>query len=231
LNARVHSDGPLQAVVFDLDGLLIDSEPLWEQAAIEAFAAVGQHLTEDDCRETTGLRIEEVAAHWWARSPWDATQGDADSAAAAMVTDITARVEAAIRERGTAMPGALDTVELCRSRGLKLAVASSSDLRLVHAALARIGLADAFHAVHSAEHLPHAKPHPAVFLETAAALGVSPLHCLVLEDSVNGVIAAKAARMHCIAVPAAHQASDPRFALADLLLADLTQLHLSHLDV
>lgn len=75
--------------------------------------------------------------------------------------------------------------------------------------------------VHSAEAEPYGKPHPAVYLSTAARLGVAPARCLALEDSLNGLIAAKAARMRCVAVP---ERPDPRFALADLVLPGLAHL-------
>jgi sugar-phosphatase len=92
---------------------------------------------------------------------------------------------------------------------------------LIEAALAALGVRERFERVVSAEREPLGKPHPAVFLRTAEALGVPALDCVVLEDSVNGMIAAKAARMACIVVP---ERTDPRFALADLVLPSLEAL-------
>ena len=97
------------------------------------------------------------------------------------------------------------------------------------AVLAHFGLSHYFQATCSAEFLPHAKPHPQVYLNAATALGVAPEHCLALEDSVTGVIAAKAARMRCFAVPDAAHRDDARYAIADKTLLALTALRLEDL--
>lgn len=213
----------MRAAIFDLDGLLIDSEPLWEEAEVAAFHAVGLDVTVDDCRTMTGMRIDEVVAVRHAQRPWEAPS------CADVVRDIVDRVERAVLERGAALPGVHAVVDLCAARGLRLGVASSSPERLILAGLTRLGLADRFHVVRSAERLTHAKPHPQVFLDAALALGVSPLETVVFEDSINGIVAAKAARMRCVAVPAEHQRHDPRFALADVVLASLADVGVRHL--
>jgi mannitol-1-/sugar-/sorbitol-6-/2-deoxyglucose-6-phosphatase len=215
----------LRAAIFDLDGLLVDSEPLWRRAEIERFAEVGLHLDDAACAETTGLRIDEVVALRHRQQPWQAPS-------VAEVTErIVARMAVLLREEASAMPGAARAVELCREAGLRLAVASSSPERLIEAALARLGLRGRFELVLSAEHEPYGKPHPAVFLRTAERLGVAPGACLVFEDSLHGLVAAKAARMTCVAVPELHRpdatgakAHDPRFALADRVLGSLEAL-------
>jgi sugar-phosphatase len=92
------------------------------------------------------------------------------------------------------------------------------------AALEHFELLPYFQATCSAQYLPYAKPHPQVYLNAATALGVAPEHCLALEDSVTGVIAAKAARMRCIAVPEHKHRHDPRYSIADAVLDSLLQL-------
>ena len=114
-------------------------------------------------------------------------------------------------------------MDLARSLGLKVAVASSSSEELIAAALDRLGLRG-LDAVRSAAPETYGKPHPAVLLSTARELGLDPTACVVLEDSLNGVIAAKAARMRCVAVPEADQLEDPRFAIADVRLPSLERL-------
>ncbi|MBZ0115363.1 MAG: hexitol phosphatase HxpB [Sandaracinaceae bacterium] len=202
----------LRAAIFDLDGLLIDSEPLWRRAEVELFATVGLRLTEAECEETTGLRIDEVVAYRHRQCPWH------EPDVSVIASRIVDRVIELVGREGAAKPGGARAVEACAQFGLRLALASSSPERLIHATLVRLGLADHFEHVVSAEHERHGKPHPVVFLTTAERLGVSPLECVVLEDSLNGVIAAKAARMRCIAVP---ERDDPRFALADRVLPSL----------
>jgi sugar-phosphatase len=185
----------IEAAVFDMDGLLIDSEPLWQDAEIEIFSAVGLRLDRAQCRATRGRKLDEVVAHWLARAP---AQG---ASVAAVRAAIVERFLEHVRERGTPKPGAAAAVEFLRARGLPLAVASSSDYRIIEAVLARLELASCFRAVHSGEDERLGKPHPAIFLGAARKLGVAPARCLAFEDSPGGVASAKAAGMRCVAVP------------------------------
>jgi mannitol-1-/sugar-/sorbitol-6-/2-deoxyglucose-6-phosphatase len=210
----------IQAVIFDMDGLLIDSEPLWRQAEVEALNAVGAPLTFEQTLETFGRRTDEVVEHWFARYPWSGTPKKAVEAG------IEARVLALIRERAEPMPGAREAVELLAGAGLPLAIASSSASELIEAVVAKLGFARLFQVLQSAEHEPYGKPHPAVYIEAARRLAVAPESCLALEDSPNGVIAAKAARMTCLAVPDPALAGDRRFCIADGVLPSLNELTL-----
>ncbi len=205
----------MRAAIFDMDGLLIDSEPLWRKAEVEVFGTVGLSLTEAECEATTGLRIDEVVAFRHAQRPWD------DPPEPAIVARIVDRVIELVSARGMPLPGVEHAIARCRADGLRLALASSSPRRLIDATLARLGLANTFEVIASAEDDRLGKPHPAVFLRCAEMLGVPPTACLVLEDSLNGVIAAKAARMTCVAVP---EKPDPRFAIADRVLGSLLEL-------
>jgi sugar-phosphatase len=199
-----------------MDGLIVDSEPRWRRSEVEVFGEVGLALTEAMCEATTGLRIDEVALHWFRRAPWE---GPSPHALAERIVDRM------IEGADTAMqPGVERALETCAQAGLRLAVASSSPLRLIDATLSRLGLYERFELVVSAEHQRYGKPHPAVFLDTAERLGVAPTECLVLEDSLNGVLAAKAARTTCIAVPSPSDRADPRFVIADRVLESLEEL-------
>jgi sugar-phosphatase len=182
------------------------------------------HLQAADCEQTMGLRIDEVVAHWRRLRGW---QGPDDGH---VVTAIVDAVIGLVMQQGAALAGVGHALTVCRSAGLRMALASSSPRRLIDATLRRLGLEGQFEVVCSGEHEPHGKPHPAVFLTTASRLGVEPQACLVFEDSLPGVIAAKAARMHCVAVPMAAQRSRPQFALADLVLPSLAAVDRSVLD-
>ncbi len=206
----------MDAVIFDLDGLLIDSEPLWRRAEIEVFARAGLALTEAECTETTGLRIDEVVRLRRSQAPGWHTLTEAEA-----VDAVHARVIELMRAEGEAMPGAREAVAFVARRGARLALASSSSRRVIDAALERLGLAALFEVIHSAEGEPYGKPHPGVYLSTAARLGVAPTRCLAVEDSLHGLVAAKAARMRCLAVP---ERDGPRFALADMVLPSLAAL-------
>ncbi|MGI8707553.1 MAG: hexitol phosphatase HxpB [Actinomycetota bacterium] len=208
----------LRAVVFDMDGLIIDSEPLWREAEKEIFGSIGVILTDEMCVSTMGLRIDEVVAHWHRLFPWE---GPTKEEVATRVVD---RVISLVREKGAALPGARTALANCRSVGLRTALASSSARRIITAALNRLGVSDGFEVILSAQDEPAGKPDPAIYLSAAAALGVTPDQCLALEDSLNGVLAAKAAGMICIAIPSgplAYPADAPR---ADLTLTSLEEI-------
>ena len=136
---------------------------------------------------------------------------------------IVDRVIELVLSKGELKPGAEHAIALCAERHLALAVASSSQYRLIDTALEHFGLRRHFALVHSAEDEQCGKPHPAVFLTAAAELGAAPRRCLVWEDAPAGVLAAKAASMSCIAVPEQGEQHQPAFALADLVVASLLE--------
>ena len=206
---------PIAAVVFDLDGLLIDSEPLWRQAEIEVFGSVGLHLSETDVRHTMGLRIDDAVRYWWDRFPWSGMS------LVEMEAVITSRVAELVRVSATPMPGALEAVALCRRLSLLVAVCSGSRAVVIEAALRSLGIESEGSVWHSAEWEPLGKPHPGSYLSTAAKLGVDPVACLALEDSFNGALSAKAARMRVIAVPEAETFDSPRWGFCDRKLNSL----------
>jgi mannitol-1-/sugar-/sorbitol-6-/2-deoxyglucose-6-phosphatase len=213
----------VRAVIFDMDGLLVDSEPLWVRAEIEVFGEVGVALDPAACARTKGLRVDDVVRHWHAARAW----------ASPTVTEVEARlvsrVAALVTAEGVALPGARHALEVARANGRRVGLASSSPRAIIDATLARLRLDGAFDVVVSAEAELLGKPHPAVFLSAAARLGAEPVACVVLEDSLTGVIAAKAARMRCVAVPEARGSHDARFILADEVLATLDDLEEAHL--
>ena len=218
--ARAAMTRPAAAVIFDMDGILIDSEPLWVRAEIEVFAQHGVTLGESDCAKTKGLRIDELVTYWHTATPG----GLRGASLRAIEERLVDRVVALVTEEGRALRGVEDALAAARAGGRPIALASSSPKRLIEAALARLDLAGAFSVVQSAETEELGKPHPAIFLRTAERLGVPPVDCVVVEDSLLGVIAAKAARMRCIAVPVDHPNQEARFCLADRVVASLADL-------
>jgi beta-phosphoglucomutase-like phosphatase (HAD superfamily) len=213
------------ASIFDMDGLLIDSEVLWHEAEIEILGdQLGVPLDKDGCRTTKGMFVHEVTEHWFARYPW------AGPPPADVAVTIVDRVIDLIVTTGSLKPGATHAIDLCARRGWPLAVASSSEYRLIEAALRHFGLRERFDLVHSAEDEEYGKPHPAVFLTAASKLGVPAKSCLVWEDAPAGVVAAKAASMACIAVPEHGEGGHPAFGLADLVVDSLEDVDDAALD-
>lgn len=208
----------LEACIFDMDGVLLDSEPFWRQAEIEVFASVGLRLTERDCMETMGIRIDEVVAFRHHQKPWSSPSLEEVS------ERIVDRVVELVRQRARPLDGVAEALDFLRGRGVPLALASSSSSRLIQATLEALDLRDLFGIWHSAEGEEYGKPHPAVYLSTARRLGLPPGRCLAVEDSINGVISARAARMAVVAVPEPAVAGDPRFVLADERLETLRDL-------
>jgi sugar-phosphatase len=207
-----------------MDGLLIDSEVLWHQAELEILGdRLGVPLG-DGFRTTKGMFVHEVTEHWYRLYPWT---GPSPSEVAVSVVD---RVVELILTKGSLKPGALRAIEMCAARGWPLAVASSSEYRLIEAALEHFDLRDRFAVIHSAEDEEYGKPHPSVFLTAASKLGASPKRCLVWEDAPAGVVAAKAASMACIAVPELGEGHAPAFGLADLVVSSLEDVDAASLD-
>jgi sugar-phosphatase len=206
-----------------MDGLLIDSEPLWHLAEVDIFGGLGVPLARAETRSTKGMFVDEVTAYWFDRYPWE---GPTPAEVAGQVVD---RVGQLVLEAGEILPGAVETVRSMAERG-PVALASSTPKRLIAVVLDHIGLSEAFAVVCSAEDEPYGKPHPAVFLTAARLLGVDPERCCVFEDSPAGVLAAKAGRMVCVAVPEPSERTRPEILLADLVLDSLADLDPAEVD-
>jgi sugar-phosphatase len=214
----------INAVIFDMDGLLIDSEPLWRIAEIDILTPVGVPMTEEMAFSTMGMRTDEVVEHWHARYPW------VEPSLKEVEAQIVARVIELVRERGRALPGVYDVIDQLTARSMPLAIASSSSSEIIAAVIEQIGLVGRFQVVQSAEHEPFGKPHPGVYIAAARGLNVAPSNCLAFEDSANGVLAAKSARMRCIAIPEHAFREDRRFLIADAILNSMTEFDMTMLD-
>ncbi len=213
----------IDATLFDMDGLLIDSEILWHQAEVEIFGALGVPLEDANERSTKGLFVGEVVNYWFAQYPWTGPTPDV------VVAMLLQRVGDLVEEKGVLLPGALRAIDLATERG-PVALASSTPIALIERSLNHFGIRDRFATLSSAEFEPFGKPHPGVFLTAAASIGATPTSCLVFEDSAAGVLAAKAGRMTVVAVPVAADRPLPAFGLADLVLANLDELSTAWLD-
>lgn len=208
----------IKSVIFDMDGLIVDSEPFWRMAERTVFGSRGIELTEEQCRSTTGMRLDNVVAHWDTIYPGHITDKRQTA------SEILAEVTRLVTTYAEPMPGVHRAAQLFAKRGCTMALASASAMSLINAVLDKLCVRQYFSVIQSAENVKYGKPHPEIFLTTAASLGVKPEECLVLEDSIFGVIAGKAASMKVIAVPDKEFAGRREYGVADAVLHSLTEI-------
>lgn len=207
-----------------MDGLLIDSEPIWEAAEIDVFTKAHVPLTPEMTKQTMGLRVDEVVDYWFARYPWkNLTKQEVQKSIIKKVIEL-------VKERGTAKPGVNKLIFKIEREKLPIAVASSSFTEIIKAVMDKLQIKDKIDLIYSAEHESYGKPHPGVYLTTASKLGVMPENCLAFEDSPNGVLAAKAAKMKCIAVPDEKIKGTSTFCIADKILNSLLDFKIEYLE-
>jgi HAD superfamily hydrolase (TIGR01509 family) len=183
----------LQAILFDMDGLLIDSEPLWFEVESEVMAHLGGQWSAADQRELVGGSLQRSIDYLLSRATRAATRAEV---ARWMVDGMTAL----LRERGVqVLPGARELFAAVTDAGMPNALVTSSERQIMEAVIPKLGMA--FGATVCAEDVRESKPAPEPYLLAAELLGVDPGGCIVLEDSPNGVAAAEAAGCLVVAVP------------------------------
>jgi sugar-phosphatase len=202
----------IQGVIFDMDGLLVDSEPWWREAERIVFGRLSKVPEPVDFERMMGNRIQDVISQWHARYPWQGKSFDEVQQA------IVDQVLHLVTTHAELMPGVLRILNKLAQKKIPIALASSSPYRLIQGLMEHYGIYKRFQIICSAEYEKYGKPHPAVFLKAAQVLNLHPKNLLVFEDSFNGVIAAKAAGMLCVAIPAKEHRNQSRFKAADLVL-------------
>ncbi len=205
-----------------MDGVLIDSEPLWREAEILVFRKVGIYLNEEMCLQTTGLRTDEMVAHWYRFKPWS------NKSQEEVGREINETVCNIIEERGVTAKGVRRAINFFNSAGIPKALASSSSPEVIDRVLTKLGLKQEFRVIYSAEKEEFGKPHPAVYITTAKKMNVQPVNCLAIEDSLAGLIAAKSAKMRTVVIPEESNRDNPRFTIADIRLNSLEDLSEGH---
>ena len=211
--------GPLQAIFFDMDGLLVDSEPLWFEVESEVMAHLGGRWSPSDQHDLVGGSLGKTVDYLLARATRPAPR---DEVGRWLVDGLTAL----LRERGVpVLPGARELLTEVTNAGMPSALVTSSERQIMEAVIPKIGMS--FGATVCAEDVRDSKPAPEPYLLAAELLGVDPAGCIALEDSPNGVAAAEAAGCMVIAIPSLLPIpTRPRRVVASSLSQiDLAMLH------
>jgi HAD superfamily hydrolase (TIGR01509 family) len=207
----------IEAVVFDLDGVIVDSEQVWDEVREAYVVETGGRYSERATREMMGMSSPEWSTYM---SEELAVPGTPEEINAAIVERMLARYG----EAPPLIPGAVVAVRRIAARW-PLAIASSSNPELIEVVVRAAGLGDVFGIAVSSQEVPRGKPAPDVYLEAARRLGVEPTSCGAVEDSHNGIRSAKAAGMRVVAVPNPHfPPDDEAMAAADVVIGSIDEL-------
>lgn len=211
------------AAIFDMDGLLIDSEPFWKEAEKAVFTSLGVEVTDDLAEKTATMTTREVTEFWYSFHPWsELSLEQAESA-------VIHKVEALISERGHELTGVTNLLVFLNEKGVKVGLSTNSPYPLVPVILNKLGIAHYFDAVSSADDVSNGKPSPDVYLSTLHKLGADAENCIDFEDSHSGLIAAKSARLKAVAVPHPELYHHSKFDIADMKLSSLAEFNEAHL--
>ncbi len=216
----------ITAAIFDMDGLLFDSEPLWQEAEYDVFSRLGVKVTPELSAITAAMTTKEVTQFWFQQFPWHGqTLADVEQA-------VIDRVERLIKQKGEAKPGVKEILNFCKEQGLKIGLATNSPYQLIPVILDALEVRHFFDVITSSDQVEKGKPEPDVYLETALQLKIKPEHCVVFEDSPSGMNAGIAANMKVIVVPQSEHYDNPTFELSQFklnTLLDFTEHHLAAL--
>ena len=214
----------IEAIVFDLDGVLVDSEHIWDEVREQLARERGGRWHENAQTDMMGMSPPE-----WSRYMHDMI--GLPEAPEEINAEVVRRMEARYSEHMPLIDGAVEAVQRL-AEAFRLGVASSSNRRVIDAVLAEAGLAKHFEATVSSEEVARGKPAPDVFLEAARRLDVPPDCCAAVEDSGNGIRAAHAAGMRVIAIPnRRYPPADETLALTDVVLDSLAELTPAVVDI
>ena len=214
----------IQGAIFDLDGTIIDSEPLWQKAEISLFKEEGLHLTSNDCRKTMGLQTYEAVKYWHNKIPIKKRTIEE------LTIELNKRVIELIRNESEIKPGIIDVMEIFRNKNIPMAIASSSTIKLIEVSVEKFELQKYFSVIWSGDFEKNGKPHPDIYLSAASSLKIDPVYTIAIEDSFNGMISVKAARMKVVAYLDDGRINDTKYDFADLKLESFHNFGLAELE-
>lgn len=207
----------IKAVIFDMDGVIIDSEPFWKQAEFDVFSSLGVIVSDEFTPITQTMTTAEVADFWFEKYPWK------NVSLKEVEERVISRVIELIETNSCAILGIKGFIERLKAQGLKIGVATNSPYRIIPSALQKVGVYKLIDVISSSEFEEKGKPDPAIYLSTAQKLAVAPSECIVVEDSYSGMLAAKKAGMKVIAFSNGQQ--HRTFELADHVIHYFEHTH------
>ncbi len=183
----------MKAVIFDMDGVIVDSENLWKQAEYEVFTSLGVEVTEEHSEITKSMTTSDVTKFWYDKSPWK--DQDLDTVEQSVISKVIELIES----EECQISGVKDFIEKLKADNYKIGLATNSPSRIIPTVLRKLDIAHLFDTISSAEFEEKGKPDPAIYLKTAKKLNINPKDCIVIEDSYTGMLAAKNAGMTVVA--------------------------------
>lgn len=209
----------MKAVIFDMDGVIIDSEPFWKNAEFEVFSSLGVVLDKEFTDLTQTMTTIEVTKFWYEKFPWE-------SKSLEEVEDMVISRVMELIEQGRAERNGIELfIKQLKSNGFKIGLATNSPYKIIPVVLEKAGIADYFDSIFSAEFVEFGKPDPAIYLMTSKELGIDPENCIVIEDSYSGMLAAKKTGMKVVAFTNGNQ--DINISLADYKMESFLETELN----
>lgn len=209
----------MKAVIFDMDGVIIDSEPFWKNAEFEVFSSLGVVLDKEFTDLTQMMTTMEVTKFWYEKFPWESKSFEE-------VEDMVISRVMELIEQGKAERNGIELfIKQLKSNGFKIGLATNSPYKIIPVVLEKAGIADYFDSIFSAEFVEFGKPDPAIYLMTSKELGIDPENCIVIEDSYSGMLAAKKAGMKVVAFTNGNQ--DINISLADYKMESFLETELN----
>lgn len=217
----------IQAAIFDMDGTLIDSEPMWKEAEKQVFSSLGVEVSEELAVSTASMTTREVTEFWYDQFPWSGKSLEQ------VENEVIDRVASLISEKGEPMEGVKEVLNFFQNRRLKIGLSTNAPFRLIPVVLNRLGISEYFHGISSSEQEILGKPHPAVYLATAKKLKVDPSKCIAFEDSLSGIISARKANIKTVAVSSRLEFIDEKIEIPHInirRLSDFTDFHMEKIE-
>ena len=215
----------MQAVIFDMDGLLIDSEPFWKQAEKRVFSAIGVEITDALSAKTMGMTTREATKFWLQHAGLSLSQHLMEQ----VENDVIDEVALLTATQGQALPGVHNLLEQLRQHDLKIGLATNAPVRLVPVVMERLDITAFFDAYVADDDVAEGKPHPAIYQLALKRINAQANHTIAFEDSVTGMTAAMGASIRTVVVPSHANYHLPHYDAAALKLDSLNGLTLQHL--